>query len=1019
MTPAQSIAERIREQLKRPGNAVASAGVAAELSSICKKINARLLQIGTVIDNGDEYQAIALAEARPPVIDEVKALQTSDVQKWAIFCEENQLEIPPDLHEKSIQKLSRVYNKGISPNHRLYKEFRDAVLAKRDDLALSIVARIVRLNPGDSNASAELRRLENKLFLTQEKTLGELLKKGREVEILDTLDQIEALGQEDKCVTSQSVQDARKLRKLVNARDGEFEIGQILLLLPDLIDQGQWLNTGEVVARIDKLVTENFLNLSSEQKARLDGAREFFHKNRDEALRRADFASKVRELETLTLDAENLSQARGTLNLAEARARLLALNRQWQIVEGYTLPVDPVLVQRVSRIAGFLKTEISRLLRRKRITLGTTALLGTAFLGGTAFLLLIMFRASDIEKQLGKAMGDRSVDVVSKLIESTKKDHPKEAGTPSLAAAIQRAETWLKNQNRDFDRFNTEVVGLEQALKEPGSSLASIKDRAEQLRSEFGFLPKQYQEESKEKLDAVTSSCEQWMEKTLANIESKVSSELDNAEKEVLPNLSLTKTPEDLGESVQRAGALLAAWKSAVEGLPSSFSFSATTLDRINALKSAFNMASDALSEHRRMVKQLEEAKTFEDYQTAIFALKGTALVGSPLVEAAAIASLTKISAAQISEQMVFPSDPIGWKEAQKGPEGLQLKPESIVQAELRTLGPVLKGDKVRDVYTATVQGKSVGTVYSYPTALQMIDLGIEDRNGKKLKKWIGPVYNPKDGVPVVFMRREYSNADYTMPDERVSDVVGIGKSSVFEAFLNMKTDAFIAGDGAILRPVMGVIDDLLNTPQVDPAYAGYVLNTLFEATKLRQYAWGLQFSPDCKDLLTDVHTQLDQDHINVGDWLAEDRRKSIAQKLSGIFAERKKISYAKQAKLRQSLVEFVVKNPMEFVGFVGPDGMPVLANQFDPPSMIWGLTGKASTAVPAALYRRLPDRDVAKYEQIAKGERLTPLFSFKVDPAKAVIAGLKAVGITPEEANLYLPTMFQPLAANSTPTAN
>jgi len=1010
MTPAQIIVERIAEALKKPSNTVALAGISAEYSQMCRKVNARLEQIASVIESGDDYQAIELSEARPSIMEEANTLSFPDLPAWFALCEENQLEVPPRLNGKAVQQLNRLYGKGITANHRLYKEFRDAVLSKDDAKALSTIRKVVRLNPNDQNAQSEMRRLENKSFLILESEISESSKLQQEERTLELLDKIETLGQPEKFAASPAVQSAVGVRKFHDAREAKLKVNQLVQDLAQVVSSQQWLRAGEVVAHIDRLVQEHHLLLSDSDTIALTNARDYFTINRAEAIRKNEFQAAVRQLETLTLEAENLSHAQGTINLAEARVKLLSLNRQWQVVEGYSLHVDNELVQRVSRVAAFLKTEISRMLKRKRIAWGAGAIVSTIVLIAAGYFFLLMLRANDIERQINKGIAERSVSVVEKLVQATRENSKKEANLPVLVAGLRKADIWAAEQRAKQNKVKTDIAALDAALNDSGNPQA-IFEKYQAIDALFKQLPKEFQSEEEQAFVSLGESMQTWIEAMKKRADSNVGTQIADAEKTILGNLSLSTSPEVVSEAVEKAKQLLNQWKEYTNPAVPEMQLSAATTDRINTIKYATNTAQEALTEYNRLIRQIQEAKTIEDYSSALLSLKSAQLIGAPMVGAAASASVKSANPVDITGELLFPDDPAAWADARKGPDGLQIKPDKVVQAELRNLSPLLKGEKVKDIYVATLEGNKSRQIYTEKAPLQVIDSGQVLANGKSIKKWTGRVYDPaEDGVPVVFFSRQYGTADYTDAKERVTGVSAVGKSPFFEAFNNLRLDAFVSSDGSVLRPVTSVLDDLLNTTPNDPIYSAYAVNVLYEMTKLRPNAWGLQFSPECRTFMERIHTQLSDDHVNIGDWMVAVRRNAIGGKVRSAFDARPRISFAKQARLRQTLAELLAKNGLSFAGYIDVDGKPVLTNSYDPPNALWGFSGKASSAKPCLLFTRKKDSEPAQYTNINVGEPLTPIFMLSHDPWKLCKTALKTAEIPEQDGNAYLPPMFKDL---------
>lgn len=81
----------------------------------------------------------------------------------------------PELRQNAVSKLNVLYGKGINSTHPIYRELREAVLARDDFKALKIARTIESLSPADTGAKAERERLERKIFLTLVNGLGKAL----------------------------------------------------------------------------------------------------------------------------------------------------------------------------------------------------------------------------------------------------------------------------------------------------------------------------------------------------------------------------------------------------------------------------------------------------------------------------------------------------------------------------------------------------------------------------------------------------------------------------------------------------------------------------------------------------------------------------------------------------------------------------------------------------------------------------------------------------------------------------
>lgn len=85
MTPGENIRERILACLRRQEP---DAAIASEYASLCSELNRRLEQIEDVLEQGDEIQALQMAEIYPPVMEEADTLSFSRVESGDVSAKE-------------------------------------------------------------------------------------------------------------------------------------------------------------------------------------------------------------------------------------------------------------------------------------------------------------------------------------------------------------------------------------------------------------------------------------------------------------------------------------------------------------------------------------------------------------------------------------------------------------------------------------------------------------------------------------------------------------------------------------------------------------------------------------------------------------------------------------------------------------------------------------------------------------------------------------------------------------------
>ena len=157
----RKLVARMRDELS-PGGGRQIHALATEYHQHCEDARQRLDQCCAMLDKGNEYQALQLAETEPALPDVLMALSFAERTQWNEQCRASQLPVPLPFDPAKVKAMDAMYRRGISSAHPLYREYRGAVSKRDDAAALRTIRSIARLNPSDAGARSELDRLEEK-----------------------------------------------------------------------------------------------------------------------------------------------------------------------------------------------------------------------------------------------------------------------------------------------------------------------------------------------------------------------------------------------------------------------------------------------------------------------------------------------------------------------------------------------------------------------------------------------------------------------------------------------------------------------------------------------------------------------------------------------------------------------------------------------------------------------------------------------------------------------------------------
>ena len=403
MQPAVKLIKQIREALALRGASGPVEALAAEYARLAHEAATRLDSCATMIEKGSEYQALQLAEAEPVLLDLLGVLSFAEAREWAAFCVERNLPVASRFDARSVQALDALYAKGIRTDHPLYRDYRSAVSSRDDGRAIQIVRSIVRLNPQDANAQAELARLENKLFQLRLQRLRAALASRDEASILADLAELERLATPSKLAECAEFLQAAGLRRIADRADAMALAERLAASLPGDREAGAWRMVGELLARGEALKAEHGFSLTPESAALVDGMQPYFVTERAAAAETARFQEAADTVSALAgrIDARLLTRA--SLTLAEADRMRLDLDRKWREVGEFQRTVPEELRERFHKVSAALHAETERLQRQRKTRLALGVAASLVAIGIAGWLAVRAFEVRAITRTSSRA----------------------------------------------------------------------------------------------------------------------------------------------------------------------------------------------------------------------------------------------------------------------------------------------------------------------------------------------------------------------------------------------------------------------------------------------------------------------------------------------------------------------------------------------------------------------------------------------------------------------------------------
>jgi hypothetical protein len=1013
MTPAETIRESIMEALRRQDANVALAG---EYARLCTNLNRRLQQIEEVLDRGDDIQALQMAEIHPTVMDEADVLSFFKSLEWGRLCERHQIAVAPEIRSHVIDKLNAVYEKGISSTHPIYRQLRDAILARDDNQALKIARTIESLSPGDSGAKTERKRLERKVFSNLVSELGKALSAGdnsRIISLLDEAEQMVPAGEQD---VSAEILTARKIRDERDARDARERVCGILAELDVKSGLQDWRETMEQTALVQVLCDRHAIQLDPVQQGILGNAREFSEKKRADAVKKAAFDEALRSFLICLDDASSRTQASGTLGIDEAGDLLMRLNKEWQVMESFGLPVDPARVEETSRIVEILRNELSRLQKRRVASIAALAAILLSALIATGWFVSVQYRAREMSRGLVSGRLARSMASVKRILTDAEQTTLSKFNT-QLSSEIASSRKWLEALEKESAGCTDELANfLKRGVDFTKEDPVKLEAEYQRLLSRIKELPDEQQKLMQPdllKLDKAYSD-------HLANLGSKDDKDLE----ELLAKFEkLAKALEGNGLQLEEIKKNLAArkelensWSAIVRSPIKDLPVSAALKAKAEVDEEATKNLGAAVASVDAALSALDKATTTEQYRAALGLLKDVPLPCCRLISDAKIAWNLDCTPDGLLAELLFPGNPGAYESLKQGKsdddQARRLFPKSISGSEVDSFAAILNDELTRDVKVYNLEGGDPSrSVYS---RLE-IKASVEDGD---LSVFTVKIYDPSKDSET---KPEFTPKTYRASGkgwEKAKKFTGGSDAEASKIYRNLGLNGVVSDSLEVHVSVIRLLELLTQSQAKDPVYQAYVIQQLLQMTSKRPYAWGLQYSPAAANLMKDVDQTIRMTcgSLPQGAWMSRSYQKMIP-KLKP-FLEKPR-QFLAEAQLIKLLAEQAIDNgAFLYAGYVGEDGKPhLIADLTSPPSDLYGMSGAKDARKAARVFRLQEGAEPSAYATLTNPIPLTQLYYLKKGRKGMLEAGLQSLRIESISNELALPPLFDDIGASPSKT--
>lgn len=923
---------------------------------LCRAVALRLSQVESMIVAGDFAQALQLSEQAPTLPDLLAILDFRKSEDWRALCKEKSLPCSEPFDAKAAEALNALYERGINADHPLYSRYREAMSSRDEARAYQTLRAIVRLNPADTNATAELSRLDVKVLAAQMAALETNLVAGDTGAALERLRTIETAGFQT-VPSGQVWTRAHSLR-----RDMWVQAAEVARRKGSFGDVFDWLE------RIRELQTSHKLPDSSDLIQRMSDLEKWAQDQHRQHLLDTEFRARQRELLIQLAANEEKDTAARVISTQELREDYEALNRTWRALIDFSRSLPEELTTRFKKRIGILKLHLQRRRLRKIALIGTATILILSITAGAAIWFLGLMNARDLGQHLQALIKEREVRRVEQLIESTRKENPQQLARPDVRETLAQAEKFLAEELAKLQAFQVAFAEFPAQLQtnSPPAQIGEWQKKLTTIQDSNRALAPVLAKETAADLAAMVKRWGYFFDEEKSRRQAQYEALVKSYEN-ALAELNFEKSIEEVGKIATAAN----------EPAEKIIAWTNDSGDLLKPRPDSVARFQNLVQRHKHFQKQVESlvanasglqsTDKLADFQTALDGLADSEFIREARVLAARSMKGRILPAAVLTQVLLCGQNTNLWIQLKDG-QMPQLMPSSVMPAEHR-LSLILKN--VETVATA---------VHKYEFTL----------SSKERRLWLSPNVIPSDPGPGwntytgIFLAPEmasfpgfqkidfgYFGMLWKLPDNQFFQWKPLGKAPEPQLFYQTELHKGIGEIGSPPRlPLVKVLDILHWDRSASPLFRAWLYLKVVEIMEIQPEGWGLPFAPLVQRQKQDL-VAAGAGLVKEGDWYLEGANRKLGPRLESALSAHESASYFRQGESLAKLYNAAVVNGFDFVGHISLDGTAHVNRETLDELWGWDAEGK-----PAMLFRKTPASWVLTTKTPVP---FTPLYGLKV----------------------------------------
>ena len=961
LSDVERLARRIGDLLDGKVPEEQARPIAQEYANAADAAARRLRQCIGMLEEGDETQALQLADAAPPLLDLVTRLGFRRLDEWQQHCKQQGLPRTENLDAKFIRQLSDAYGKGITPHHDLYRQLREA-MHRRDDLRIVEVLRgILRRNPTDTDIREQILRFEQKILAQFMHRLAEAISNQDSARVLALIGEVESLEFASK-PSGETWKNALRLRcQLLLQQALRSRHRSAINVHTSLIQSVEPL-----LAEIHSILEDEGISLAPEDATTLADCDVWLGKLRRQAAEDRDFLRALDELRRLVDAGEVQLQETIRWNRPILRERIRALESAWRHLSEFHREIDSSLDPRRRKVLEVLQGQLDMRDRAvRRLAVAASAVLTLlALVAGRAFWN--RNAALDLTTRLRALRESRQTLATEQLLIEARIHATRIAGaTPTLVAETEEAARFIAVEQ-------DQVRSAEDALQQLTNHVGKGFDRAavETIARQFADVTRALGEVAPDRRPPLEATLAPWRGRWIEWLGSHrtvrqrdFDTRLQALEQES-NQLRYDRGPDGVAGILGRLDGPMRELSDLANPPVPELRPSAESLARHASLSNRLAAFAAQVDRWRGIVGPFENPTTLEAYLAALRNLQQSEFA-SPKDQAGAGALLALgLDTQSLPAGLLFPGATEAWRRFRLRPE-LAGMPSTILPEERTRFDALRKDPNLFNTYRYQIVRRGQPTE---PPILY--SRGILTTNQKKRLQ--GIVYDPATSPGSLdFSEKSYGALEATLTPLGPAEESLLADSIGLRRFVPLGT-----GTNFAVR-ILEMLDALNRSDIGNPLGRAYLAVSLHDLMSIRPHEWDAQWAPQAAADLERLRA-IGASSIASGDWFRPEAFSQLHQRLGDHFARARQVSYLHQARFLNALARAALSTGFDLVGHVDGTGTPKLPTALPPRTELWGWA--ETNRSPTLLFRTKPESTPVRLPPAMTALPWTPLFRFKGD---------------------------------------